>query len=317
MRPSHASIAAVMTGLSVVAVTSQTAAPTAKPERIDYMAFAQGSIPVSVGGAGAKLGADFESAVRITDGDPAPFTVVNRAAADTDTEFVYHLPAATTFDRFAVPNMLETPSPTATFTRLVEVHGSVSSATDGFTLLASTTLQTHKARGQITEMVPVAKRPVRWVKVRLVGGINIQRPPSSFEFSEIVGNGTQDTPQLSTQFTGAWRAQANRVRLTQKGPVVSGCYDEIGELTGTVSGNILRATGMDRSDKTPSQFILAVVPDGSLRGVRSSNNGPFRLYSLAPAANVAECKQPTPPTLGCGSVIHGITFGYDSAEDST
>ena len=100
------------------------------PARVDYMAFAQGTVPVSIGGAGAKLGADFEAAVRVTDGDPTSFTVADRAPADTDTEFVYQLAAPTTFDRFAVPNVVETPSPTATFTRLVEVHGSSASATD-------------------------------------------------------------------------------------------------------------------------------------------------------------------------------------------
>ncbi len=94
------------------------------PQRIDYLTFAQGAVPISIGGAGAKLGADFEAAVRMTDGDPTAFTVADRAPAETDTEFVYQLPALTTFDRFAVPNIVETPSPTATFTRLVEVHGS-------------------------------------------------------------------------------------------------------------------------------------------------------------------------------------------------
>jgi outer membrane protein OmpA-like peptidoglycan-associated protein len=28
---------------------------------------------------------------------------------------------------------------------------------------------------------------------------------------------------------------------------------------------------------------------------------------------VFECGQPAPPTLGCGSIIHGITFDFDSA----
>ena len=76
------------------------------PERIDYLTFAQGAVPLSIGGSGAKLGAGFEHAVRVTDGDPTAFTVVNAAAAETDTEFLYQLPAPTTFDRFAVPNVM-------------------------------------------------------------------------------------------------------------------------------------------------------------------------------------------------------------------
>ncbi len=285
------------------------------PQRIDYLTFGQGAVPIAIGGAGAKLGADFEAAVRMTDGDPTAFTVADRAPAETDTEVVYQLPAATTFDRFAVPNIVETPSPTATFTRLVEVHGSASSATDGYVLLASATLQTHRARGMVTELPVAVKRPVRWIKLRLVGGINVMRPASSFEFSEIIGNGTQETPQMATNFSGVWRTQANRMQLAQRGPVVSGCYDSSGDLSGTVSGNILRATGLNRSDKTPSAFILSVAADGGLIGVRSTNRGPFRLYTLATAgAGSVDCGDPAPPALGCGSIIHSITFGVDSAE---
>ncbi|MEO8071246.1 MAG: OmpA family protein [Acidobacteriota bacterium] len=285
-------------------------------ERVDYLTFAQGAVPVGIGGAGAKLGANLEAAVRITDGDPTAFTVVNRATAETETEFVYALPALTAFDRFAVPNIVETPSPTTTFTRVVEVHGSSTSATGGFQLLASGTLQTHRARGLVTELSVVATRSVRWVKVRLLGGINILQPTSFLEFSEIVGNGTQEAPPLSTRFAGVWRTQANRVRLAQNGPVVSGCYDSDGDLSGTVTGNILRATGVDRRDKTASAFLLSVAADGGLQGVRSTNGGPFRLYTVAaaPAGTRVDCGEPAPPTLGCGSIIHSIAFAYDSAE---
>jgi hypothetical protein len=311
---------ALLVALVPAAVAAQSRASIqaaqAAPERIDYLTFAQGAVPVSIGGAGARLGADFERAVRITDGDPTPFSIVSGAHADVDTEFLYQLPALTTFDRFAVPNVIETPSPTVTFTRVVEVHGSAASVTEGFVLLASAALQTHKSRGLVTELTMAAKRPVRWIKLRLVGGINILKPPSSFEFSEIIGNGTQETPALATNFGGIWRTQANRVRLAQRGPVVSGCYDGTGDLTGTVTGNILRATGVDRFDKTPSQFILSITADGSLRGVRSTNGGPFRLYTVpaATAGTNVDCAQPAPPALGCGSVVHGISFGFDSAE---
>ena len=285
-------------------------------ERIDYLAFAQGAVPVSVGGAGAKLGAGFEAAVRMTDGDPTAFAVFSGAPAEADVEVVYELPALTTFDRFAVPNVVETPSPTVTFARVVEVHGSSASATAGYVLLASATLQTHRAKGLVTELPVAAKRPVRWIKLRLAGGINVMQPASSIEFSEIIGNGTQETPEPAAHFHGVWRTQANRVQLVQKGPVVTGCYDSAGDLNGTVSGNLLRATGLDRRDKTPSAFILSVAADGTLRGVRSTNRGPFRFYTLAPAAagSKVECEGPVAPALGCGSVIHGITFAFDSAE---
>jgi OOP family OmpA-OmpF porin len=305
----------LLTGAGVLAAQTRGAS-TAPPERIDLLTFAQGAIPVSIDGDGAKLGADFEAAVRSTDGDPAPFVIVNGGSADTVTEFVYQLPAPTTFDRFAVPNVTETPSPSETFTKTVEVHGSSASATSGFVLLASATLQTHKTRGLMTELTIAARPAVRWVKLRLSGGINVLRPSSSYQFSEIVGNGTQGVPDLATHFQGVWRAGANRLRLVQRGPVVSGCYDTSGVVSGTVTGNILRATGIARSDNTPSAFILSVAADGAIRGVRSSNNGPFRLYVLSTTSpgDAPGCPEPPPPGLGCGSVIHGINFGFDSAE---
>lgn len=324
MTTSARAIGRLCLGLALVASTTTLSAQRARGqappqppvERTDYLTFANGAIPVGIAGAGAKLGADFEAAVRITDGNPTAFAVVDGAPAEVDTEFIYELPALTTFDRFAVPNIVETPSPTATFSRLVEVHGSAATTGDAYVLLASATLQTHKARGQVTELTMAARQPVRRVKLRLVGGINIMRPASSIEFSEIIGNGTQDAAPLGTGFNGVWRTQANRLRLTQNGPVVSGCYDSAGDLNGTVTGNILRATGMDRSDKTPSAFILHVAADGSVRGVRSSNKGPFRLYTVAnaPAGTAVDCVDPVPPVLGCGSIIHSIQFAFDSAE---
>ena len=210
MRASHHRFLIVIGLLALVAqpTNAQRArgpAPDGPPERVDYLAFAQGAVPVAIGGAGARLGANFESAVTITDGDPTAFTVVSGATAETDTEFTFELPALTTFDRFAVPNIVETPSPTTTFTRLVEVHGSATSPTAGLVLLASATLATHKTRGLVTELAVVSRQPVRWIKLRLVGGINVMQPKSWLEFSEIVGNGAQETPTLATTFQGAWR----------------------------------------------------------------------------------------------------------------
>jgi outer membrane protein OmpA-like peptidoglycan-associated protein len=308
------SIAVALAGGTGSMPQGRATAAQAPAERTDYLTFAQGAVPIAIGGAGAKLGANFEAAVRITDGDPAAFSLVNGAPDSADTEFTYQLPAPTTFDRFAVPNIVETPSPTITFTRTIEVYGSATGASAGYELLASATLQIPKVPGQVTELKMAARRPVRWVRVRLAGGINILRPPSSFQFSEIIGNGSQETPALVTHFTGSWRTQANRLQLVQRGALVSGCYDGTGDLAGTVVGNILKATGTNRFDKTSAQFILSVADNGSIQGVRSSNGGPFRLYTVAASAAAGECKEPSPPTLGCGSIIHGIAFGFDSAD---
>jgi OmpA-OmpF porin, OOP family len=305
----------LLTAFIIAATTAiASAAEAPPPERIDYLAFAQGAVPLSIGGDGAKVGANFEHAVKIIDGNPLGFTVVSSGKPETATEFVYELPAATTFDRFAVPNVLETPSPSATFTRTVEVYGSSTSAESGYELLASATLATHKKKGEVTELAIVKNAPVRWLKLKLVGGIDMPRGVASLEFSELIGNGSQEPAKFVDRFKGAWKAGANVMRLAQAGAVVSGCYDENGDLTGTVSGNILRATGIDRSDNVKSAFVLSVASDGQLRGVRSTNGGPFRLYTVpvADKSLTAGCTAP-PVKLGCGSIIHGINFDFDSA----
>jgi OmpA-OmpF porin, OOP family len=302
---------------AALATTTLVAQPPSAVDvdRPDLLTFAQGAVPVSITGAAAAMRAATEAAIRLIDGDPTPFVVVTRRApTDTPIEIVYQLPAATVFDRFAVPNVRETPSPSQTFVRSVEIEGSPTGATSGFVPLAAATLAVHRERGQFTEIPVTATPAVRWVRVRLTGGL--QEGATSLEMSEVVGQGTQEAPPMATRFSGTWRAGANVLRLVQQGPVVSGCYDTDGELSGTVTGTILRATGLNRVDRAPSAFVLSIDAGGGVLGVRSTNGGPFRFYSLEPAAAARgpSCGQPPPPTLGCGSVIHGIRFAFDSAE---
>jgi len=308
-------------GIVLVALTSSTATDlfaqagttTAEAGGIDYLTFAQGAIPLSIGGTNAKV--NFEHAVKTIDGDAYPFVLTGLVDPDTDTEFVYELPALTTFTRFAVPHVTETPSPFQTFTKEVEVFGSTTGPDGGWERLASATLQTHTDREQVTELTVESTMPVRWVKVRLMGGIEILRDKMFFEFSEIIGNGTQEIPALVDDFQGQWKGRGVRIELKQEGATVKGCYDGTGDLEGTVTGNILRATGISRDDSTGSLFILNVADDGALRGLRSTNGAPFRLYNgtAAPEGTVSECSDTPPPTLGCGSIIHGINFDFDSA----
>jgi len=213
-----------------------------------------------------------------------------------------------------VPEVLETPSPSQTFTRVVEVYGSVAGPGAGYELLASATLATHAGKGEVTELTPARSMAVKWVKLRLVGGIDLPNGQGFLEFSEIIGNGTQEPAPLSGGFTGVWKKGANVIQLSQEGAVVSGCYYPNGDLNGTVTGTILRATGIDRSDGTESLFILSVTPEGGLRGVLSANGAPFRLLAtpVAPAGTDPGCGA-VEVKLGCGSVIHGINFDYDSA----
>jgi hypothetical protein len=297
------------------APAAATSEEETRPPRIDHLTFARGAFPLAVGGTGASLKAGLEHATAAIDGNSAGFTFVVKAGPDTDTEFLYELPAPTTFDRFAVPSVLETPSPSQTFARDVEVYGSSAGPGGPFTLLASARLSTHQKRGLFTEIPVTATLPVLWIKLRLVGGIEVLREAMFYEFSEIIGNGTQEPVPRADRFSGMWRGRGLRIELLQDGAAVRGCYDTSGELAGTVTGNILRATGVVPASGIPSLFILNVAPDGTLRAMRSTNGAPFRLYTGDPASGTGDpiCPDLAEPSLGCGSVIHGITFDFDSS----
>ena len=62
--------------------------------------------------------------MKVIDGDPRLDSLVSGAGREVALEMVYVLPAMTTFERFAVPSVTETPSPGQTFFRTVEVWGS-------------------------------------------------------------------------------------------------------------------------------------------------------------------------------------------------
>lgn len=285
------------------------------PPRIDYLTFAQGAVPLSIGGSGAAMGPDAETQVAWIDGNPTPRELLGTEDMDVFVEFTYQLPALTTFDRLAVPEVTEVPSAYTTFTRYVEVMGSADGPDEGYVTLASATLETHRGRGQVTELSIIATPAVRWVKLKLQGGIEILAERMGFQFSEIIGNGTQETPTLAEHFDGAWDSRYVKMKLMQDGPLVSGCYDRQGLLEGTVTGNTLKARGVDQGgSETVSLFVLSILADGTMNGVRSTNGGPFRLYSGPAVDDVPrlDCQQPPPP-LTCGSVIHGINFEFDSA----
>ena len=238
-----------------------------EPVPADYLSFAAGAIPVAIGGNTAAR-ATFEHAVYAIDGDGAGFVYTTLVDPTVDVEFVYELPALTTFERFAIPNVLETPSPGQTFVRDVAVYGSSVSATEGYVRLAHATLTTHPSPNQSTVLTSDETLPVRWVKVVLANGIDVQRDKMFLEFSELIGNGTQERAPLAETFGGGWQGRGVALLLNQAGPLVSGCYDGAGDLEGTVSGRVLRATGTSRSDGVRSAFVATVGDDGGLRRPR-------------------------------------------------
>lgn len=200
-----------------------------------------------------------EHALQAIDGNDIGYELTRKPGdAQTMIAFVYKLPALTTFEAFSIPNVLETPSPSQTFIRQVEVAGSDSGPAGPFHVLASGTLETHSTRGEATSIPIVDTMPVRWVRLSMEGGINIERDKTFFEFSEIIGHGHQEPVPLSEAFQGKWKGRGVLLELKQEGANVSGCYDGVGDLEGTVSGNLVRATCKTRTGDIPSTFVLVI-----------------------------------------------------------
>ncbi|MFN3170060.1 MAG: OmpA family protein [Hyphomicrobiales bacterium] len=297
---------------ALIALLCAGASAQEAPEPIDLMTFAQGVLPVSIA-TSADFRTTTEQAIAAIDGNPGKYVMTPRFGQATETlEIVYALPAATRFDSFAVPSVLETPSPSQTFFQNVEVLGSAQSADGPFVPLASGTLTEHDERGLVTELTLAANQPdVRWVKLRLSDGLDVQVENTFFEFSELIGTGTQASAPQSSLFSGIWDGRGVDIELAQEGVSVTGCYDLGSRLSGTVDGTVLRALGADEAG-IPSHFILIATDDGALRGLRSTNGAPFRPYDGEASTDAPVCLPPEPPALGCGDTVYGISFDFDS-----
>lgn len=284
-------------------------------QRVDYLSLAHGAVPVAFEGNTQELRVGMEQALRAIDGDDGGYTLTPKPGdAQTRIVFVFKLPALTTFDEFAVPNVLETPSPSQTFIRKLEIAGSDSGHKGSFQVLGTMSLETHASKGQRSSLPVSLEKPVRWVQVTLEGGIDVQRDKTFFEFSEVIGHGTQEPVPLSEAFSGKWKGRGVLLELKQEDARVSGCYDGVGDIAGTVSGNLLHATGKTRKGEIPSTFVLAIGDNGGITGVRSTNGAPFRIYSGDAAPDIkTECSEEGVQPLGCGSIVHGINFDFDSA----
>lgn len=294
------------TSFNGVALAQQAGPP-------DLLSFAQGTLPLSAKSSVTDVRVGMEHAIAAIDGNPSIYVSMLKPALEDDVvEFLYALPAPTTFDGFAVPNVKETRSPSQTFFKTVEVFGSTVGPEGPFSLIASAVLATHAEDGQVTELTMDSELPgISWVRLRLQGGIDVQREKSFFEFSELIGTGMQEESALSDKFRGVWSGRGVKLELEQNGATVTGCYDGNSILEGTVQGNVLRALGED-SAGVPSQFILIATDDNSIRGLRSTNGAPFKPYDGETANTAPKCLAPEPPKLGCGSVVHGIQFDFNS-----
>jgi len=302
--------------VALVLCVSSTQA-SAQSEPIDWLSFSRGALPIAFQGDAESVRSGFAEALATIDGNSAGFGISQKPVTDASTiEFIYELPAMTTFTSLAVPAIVETRSPSQTFVRSIEVTGSTVGPEGPFEVLAKGTLETHPDLHSTTELEFIATKPVRWVGIRLQGGIDVQTEKYFLEFSELIGHGSQEPVADEEGFSGGWKYRANVLDLNQDGTLVSGCYDDDGELTGTVTGNVLRATGIDLVDGVKSIFLLLLDDEGNIQGVRSTNGAPFSRYFLPKVGDgiTGRCSRETPPQIGCGSVLHGIRFDFDSAE---
>lgn len=281
----------------------------------DLLDFAAGAVPVAFGARPEGLKIGFEHALSAIDGNMRAKVMTPKPGdADSEIWFVYKLPSETSFTGFAVPNVHETPSPSQTFFRDVEIAGALDGPDGPFQTLAAASLSIHAGKDETTGFPAEMETPVRWVKLTLRGGVNVERDQTFFEFSEIIGEGSQDPVPMLEAFTGKWNERGMRLELKQDGASVSGCYDGVGDLQGDVSGSLLRATGTNRTSGVASTFILTVNDAGDVSGLRSTNGAPFKSYggSVDPAL-VTECSRVEASPPGCGDTVYGIQFNYDSA----
>jgi OOP family OmpA-OmpF porin len=152
------------------------------------------------------------------------------------------------------------------------------------------------------------------VRVRLSG--SLEAGATFVGFSELIGEGAQEPIAMVDYFDGVWDPRAGVLELHQEGPVVTGCADDGRKtLNGTVTGNLLRATLIDNTSGTRGAVILSRTAEGSLRGLRSDNGAPFYVFEGPVAAEgvTTHCSTAPAPVIGCGAILHGITFDYDSA----
>lgn len=282
----------------------------------DLLTVAAGAIPLRISAEpAARVG--IEAAIQAIDGAAGSYVLTPPVPAATRVSLVYELPSMTVFEQLAVPGVLETPSPRQTFVREVEVWGSAVSAEEGFVKLAATTLSVHRRAGEVSALQMLRRDPVRWVRLVLSQGLDVPQPaaPVWLEFSEIIGQGRQEAAARAGGFAGSWKGRGLSLSLRQQGAVVAGCYDNgEGRLRGTVEGRLLRATGTAVRSSVPSAFIASLRDDGQLFLMRSTNGAPFRAFEGSPGgASDSRCAVPQAVTLGCGSVIHGVRFDFDSA----
>ncbi len=286
-------------------------------ERTDLLTFAQGALFLSQEGlASGSAG----NALRVIDGNPRRLGLTSDGRGPV--EFLYQLPTPTTFDRFAIPGVVERPG-NVTFIRHVTIHGSAEGPASDFAELARFELEVHDEPDQVTEILLENAPAIRWIKVRFEGGILIEEGHegrTNLEFTELIGNGTQEPMELSDAFDGLRELrliertdlQGRPFLLEQVGSAVSGCYGDW-SVQGTVNGHIAKMTGIDSRER-PVALIVVADENGVLRAGVSENNSIFgaRITVDVPNLEAPTCARPPKETRACGTHVY-VNFDVNSA----
>lgn len=262
--------------------------------------------------------------------DTRPIGVPRHAALPH--EFVVELPAVTSFDAFAVPEIGEFGPAKGKHVKTVEIQGSDEGPEKGFTPLV--TFEIEVGKGGPQEFKVAETRPVRWLKIRFLDRATPQENDADgVLFSELMGYGTQDPREPSENaFTGIWNLRRgydvsqNLIELRQEGTLVSGCQvvgGQHGKISGTVEDGIARlvATTTQGSRTSSTPMMALVTTEGELHGVQSLHAGltpfsgvPSEPGTKTPCSEKAEPENPVGEALkaGISAVIYGIHFDVDS-----
>ena len=297
--------------------TTTTTIPPEAQEPVDLLTFAQGLTFVSASGTNKSTG----TILRMVDGDDVDLGLGTDDGGPV--ELVFQLPAPTRFDRFAIPSVSERAGNT-TFFKNVVVSGSADGPDSGYEVLATFELETHGPNQTVTEAVPTFDGFVTWVKIELSDGILIEEGDegkTTLRFTELIGNGEQEPQTFSEAFDGTWMFRlAERLdsggqplELRQTGATITGCVGRIA-ITGSVNGQIARATGVDTFDGGVSAFIFVADEDGEIQAVWSEDGAVFKAWIPLEMDDIppTECEEPTPEPTFCGATVY-INFDVNSA----
>jgi len=247
-------------------------------------------------------------------------------------EFVVELPALTTFESFAVPELGEFGPAKGKHVKTVEIEGSAESAEAGFSPLIRFQIEIEKKAAQ--EFPVTAAKPVRWLKIRLLDRYTPQaNEADGVLFSELMGYGTQEACVAKPDaFNGVWKLRRgydvsrNLIELRQNGDQIEGCQivgGQQGEISGTVVDGMARlvTTTVQGGRRVTTPSIARITSEGELHGVSSVHSGlqPFSGVP-APAGTTTPCSSPPEPKnpvaealkAGLTAILYGIHFDVDS-----